>query len=146
MDGFTITPIGHVRCEDKREDLGPEYIDERKGREAILEIVPEYAEGFQDIENFTHVYVLFIFHRSGHANLIAHPPGDGRPHGVFATRSPHRPNGIGLTVVRLLRHEGDRLFVSGADMIDGTPIIDIKPYTHGDIVTEAKGSWVGHKD
>jgi tRNA-Thr(GGU) m(6)t(6)A37 methyltransferase TsaA len=146
MDEFTHTPVGYVRCEDKRQDLGPNYFEERKGREAVLEILPEFEAGLQDIEEFSHLYVLFVFHRSTKTSLIGHPPGHGKAHGIFATRSPHRPNGVGLTIVRLIMHEGNKLHVIGADMIDGTPILDIKPYTEGDKIPEAKGGWKGHKD
>ena len=71
---------------------------------------------------------MWLFHRAEGYDLIAHPPTDDRPHGVFATRSPRRPNPIGLTVVELLRRDGRRLHVRGVDMLDGTPVLDIKPY------------------
>lgn len=146
MGEFKLTTIGYVRCEDKRQDLGPNYFEEKKGREAVLEILPEFAEGLKDIEEFSHLYVLFVFHRSTKTSLIGHPPGHDKPHGVYATRSPHRPNGIGLTIVKLKRHEGNRLYITDADMIDGTPVVDLKPYTEGDKIAGAKGGWKGHKD
>ena len=73
---------------------------------------------------------------------MAHPPIDDRPHGLFATRSPRRPNPIGLTVVRLLRRDGPRLFVRGVDMLDGTPILDIKPYLSSIPAEEIKRGWL----
>ena len=87
-----------------------------------------FEAGLQDIEGFSHLYVLWHFHRAGGYDLVAHPPSDDRPHGVFATRSPQRPSPIGLTVVQLLRRDGPRLHVRGVDMLDGTPVLDIKPY------------------
>jgi tRNA-Thr(GGU) m(6)t(6)A37 methyltransferase TsaA len=81
-----------------------------------------------DIEGFSHLYVLWIFHKVDGYELTAYPPSDDRPHGVFATRSPQRPNPIGLTVVELLGRDGTRLRVRGVDMLDGTPIVDLKPY------------------
>src|SRR4029079_7183253 len=90
--------------------------------------LPEMAEGLLDIEGFSHLYVLWVFDRADGFSLRAMPPIDDRPHGVFATRSPRRPNPIGLTVVELQGREGHRLRVRGVDMLDGTPVLDIKPY------------------
>jgi tRNA-Thr(GGU) m(6)t(6)A37 methyltransferase TsaA len=81
-----------------------------------------------DIEGFSHLYVIWAFDRAEACDLVGVVPTDGRPHGVFATRSPRRPNPIGLTVVELLRREGPALHVRGIDMLEGTPILDIKPY------------------
>lgn len=120
--GYAHTPF-HVTSEIPK-GLGAKHDDE-----GILELVPEFAEGLFDIEGFSHLYVLWVFDRSTDFDLIAHPPSDGgRPHGVFATRSPRRPNPIALTTVELLGREGARLRVRGVDMLDGTPIVDIKPY------------------
>lgn len=96
--------------------------------EGSLVIFPEFAEGLTDIEGFSHLFVLWVFHRAEGFALLSHPPTATRPHGVFATRSPRRPNPIGLTVVQLLGREANRLRVRGVDMLDGTPILDIKPY------------------
>ena len=96
--------------------------------EGILEIAPELEQGLTDIDGFSHLFVVWVFHRSEGYELMGTPPCDDRPHGVFATRSPWRPNPIGLTVVELLSREGSRLRVRGVDMLDGTPILDIKPY------------------
>src|SRR5438132_3664467 len=81
-----------------------------------------------DIEGFSHLFVIWVFDRSEGCDLMASPPSDNRQHGVFATRSPRRPNPIGLTTVELHRREGTELHVRGVDMLDGTPILDIKPY------------------
>jgi len=96
--------------------------------EGVLELLPEFETGLTDIEGFSHLFVIWVFDRSQGFELMGTPPSDDRPHGVFATRSPWRPNPIGLTVVRLLRRDGSRLHVRGVDMLDGTPILDIKPY------------------
>ena len=119
------------RAADQRQ---PRHHSEEPGEsaeheaEGILDIRPELEEGLADIDGFSHLYVVWIFHRVEGAELTAHPPTDDRPHGVFATRSPQRPNPIGLTVVRLLGRDGHQLRVKGIDMLDGTPILDIKPY------------------
>lgn len=101
--------------------------------EGVIEILPELEAGLTDIEGFSHLIVLWVFDRqisdgNTEFELLAAPPSDDRPHGVFATRSPRRPNPIGLTVVELLRREGRLLHVRGIDMLDETPILDIKPY------------------
>ncbi len=94
-----------------------------------IELLREFAAGLADIEGFSHLYVLWEFDRADGFDLMAHPPTDEkRPHGVFATRSPRRPNPIGLTVVELLGRDGTALRVRGVDMLDGTPVLDIKPY------------------
>jgi tRNA-Thr(GGU) m(6)t(6)A37 methyltransferase TsaA len=90
--------------------------------------LPEFELGLTDIEGFSHLMVIWAFDRSHGFDLLGTPPSDNRPHGVFATRSPRRPNPIGLTVVELLRRENGLLHVRGVDMLDGTPILDIKPY------------------
>jgi tRNA-Thr(GGU) m(6)t(6)A37 methyltransferase TsaA len=90
--------------------------------------LPEFELGLTDIEGFSHLMVIWAFDRSHGFDLLGTPPSDDRPHGVFATRSPRRPNPIGLTVVELLRRENGLLHVRGVDMLDGTPILDIKPY------------------
>jgi tRNA (adenine37-N6)-methyltransferase len=96
--------------------------------EGVLNVLPEFEAGLTDIEGFSHLFVIWEFDRSQDFDLIGKPPTDDRPHGVFATRSPRRPNPIGLTVVSLLRREKGMLHVRGVDMLDGTPILDIKPY------------------
>jgi tRNA-Thr(GGU) m(6)t(6)A37 methyltransferase TsaA len=100
----------------------------RHDAEGALETRAELEPGLTDIEGFSHLFVIWAFDRSVGCNLVGTPPSDDRPHGVFATRSPRRPNPIGLTVVELLRREGPVLRVRGIDMLEGTPILDIKPY------------------
>ena len=110
-----------------------------------IEVFPEFAEALDDIEGFSHVIVLFHFHRAGKAKLKAVPPGQSRPRGIFSTRSPHRPNPLGLSVLKLLRRDGRRLEVSGLDLIDGTPVLDIKPYTARDRKTRIRTGWLRKK-
>jgi len=123
-----MRPIGFVRSPFSQTDQVPRGMGARHEEEGWLEILPEFEAGLQDIDGFSHLYVLWVFHRSGGCELVGTPPCDTRPHGVFASRSPYRPNPIGLTVVRLLGREGGRLHVRGVDMLDGTPILDVKPY------------------
>jgi tRNA-Thr(GGU) m(6)t(6)A37 methyltransferase TsaA len=125
---FTMRPIGYVRSPYNATREVPKGLGTKHEAEGVLEILPEFETGLTDIEGFSHLYVLWVFDRSQGFELLGAPPSDNRTHGVFATRSPRRPNPIGLTVVELLRREGVRLHVRGVDMLDGTPILDIKPY------------------
>ncbi len=128
MPAVTLTSIGTVRSPYTQTAQIPKGLGAQHDVEGLLEIRPELEEGLTDIEGFSHLYVIWIFDRAEGADLMAHPPSDDRPHGVFATRSPQRPNPVGLTVVQLLGRDGPRLKVRGVDMLDGTPIVDIKPY------------------
>jgi tRNA (adenine37-N6)-methyltransferase len=125
---FTTTPIGFVRSPFTDTKAIPKGLGAKHEAEGVLEILPKFEPGLLDIDGFSHLFVLWEFHRSRGSELVATPPFDGRPHGVFATRSPMRPNPIALTVVELLRREGRKLHVRGVDMLDGTPILDLKPY------------------
>lgn len=128
MTAYTMRPVGHVRAPFTDVSQVPKGHGAEHAAEGVLEILSEFEEGLTDIDGFSHLYVLWTFHRSEGWELLGTPPTDTRPHGVFATRSPRRPNPIGLTVVELLAREGPRLRVRGVDMLDGTPILDIKPY------------------
>jgi tRNA-Thr(GGU) m(6)t(6)A37 methyltransferase TsaA len=106
----------------------PKGLGAQHEAEGVLQIKVELEAGLTDIEGFSHLFVIWAFDRSDGFSLMGAPPSDDRPHGVFATRSPRRPNPIGLTVVELLSRQGTTLHVRGIDMLDGTPILDIKPY------------------
>jgi tRNA-Thr(GGU) m(6)t(6)A37 methyltransferase TsaA len=125
---FEMEPIGFVRSPYSETAQVPKGCGAKHEAEGVLEILPEFELGLTDIEGFSHLFVVWVFHKSEGCSLLGTPPTDNQPHGVFATRSPYRPNPIGLTVVELIRREGGRLHVRGVDMLDGTPILDIKPY------------------
>ncbi|MFZ0336521.1 MAG: tRNA (N6-threonylcarbamoyladenosine(37)-N6)-methyltransferase TrmO [Terracidiphilus sp.] len=126
---FTAQPIGFIHSPFFETSAIPKGLGARHDAEGAIELLREYEPGLSDIEGFSHLYVLWEFDRADGFDLIAHPPTDERrPHGVFATRSPRRPNPIGLTVVELLGREGAALRVRGVDMLDGTSVLDIKPY------------------
>ena len=125
---FTPRPIGFVRSAYHETHDVPKGLGAKHGAEGTFDILPEFEAGLTDIEGFTHLIVLWVFHQADGFELIGTPPSDNRPHGVFATRSPRRPNPIGLSVVELLGRDGLALHVRGIDMLDGTPILDIKPY------------------
>jgi tRNA-Thr(GGU) m(6)t(6)A37 methyltransferase TsaA len=108
-----------------------------------VELDPAYEEGLADLDGFSHVILLFGLHRSTGYQLTVTPRLDPAPRGLFATRSPRRPNPIGMTVVRLLAVEGCRLRVQGVDMLDGTPLLDIKPYvSRFDGPSGARAGWL----
>jgi len=125
---FTLRPIGQIRSPYTETKQIPKGFGAKHEAEGVLEIASEFEAGLADIEGFSHLFVLWAFDRSQGFDLVSTPPIDDRPHGVFATRSPRRPNPIGLTVVELLGRDGSRLRVRGVDMLDGTPVFDIKPY------------------
>ena len=111
-----------------------------------VEIFPAYEEGLKDVEGFSHLILLYHFHLVEGYALVAKPFLDDTPRGVFAIRGPRRPNPIGMTVVRLLQREGNVLTVGGVDMVDGSPLLDIKPYFPDvDGHLSAKTGWMGNK-
>ena len=139
---ITLHPIGTVRSPYTDRGQIPKGPKAKHDAEGVLELNPELEMGLTDIEGFSHLYVLWIFHRAEGYDLMAKPPTDNRPHGVFATRAPRRPNPIGLTVVELLGREGPRLRVRGVDMLDGTPIVDIKPYLSSVPAEKLRRGWL----
>jgi tRNA-Thr(GGU) m(6)t(6)A37 methyltransferase TsaA len=142
MAMFEMNPIGYVRSPYSETSQIPKGCGAKHDVEGTLEILPELEEGLLDIEGFSHLFVIWTFHKSEGFALLGKPPTDDRPHGVFATRSPRRPNPIGLTVVELLSREGSRLHVRGVDMLDGTPILDIKPYLSSVPADKLKRGWL----
>lgn len=125
---FKMQPVGFAKSPYTDTSQIPKGCGATHQAEGVLEIESEFEEGLTDIEGFSHLFVLWVFHKVEGYSLLGTPPTDNRPHGVFATRSPFRPSPIGLTVVELIRREGTCLHVRGVDMLDGTPILDIKPY------------------
>jgi len=134
--------IGFVRGPYRDTSEIPKGPGARHEAEGVLEIDRDLEAGLTDVEGFSHLYVIWVFDRSESVELLGTPPTDDRPHGVFATRSPYRPNPIGLTVVQLLRRDGNRLHVKGIDMLDGTPILDIKPYLSSIPPEKLKRGWM----
>jgi tRNA-Thr(GGU) m(6)t(6)A37 methyltransferase TsaA len=143
MHMFTPRPIGFAKTPHAATKQIPKGLGAKHDAEGALEILPEFEAGLQDLEGFSHLYVLWVFDRADGFDLVATPPSDeGRSHGVFATRSPRRPNPIALTVVELLRRDGRVLHVRGVDMLDGTPILDIKPYLSSIPEDRLKRGWL----
>lgn len=142
-DPMVLHPVGRIRTPFATKDdcpVQPSAAGDAAGR---VEVFAEYAEGLTDVETFSHLYLLYHLHQAGDVELVRPTFLDDRPHGVFASRHPCRPNGIGLSVVRLVRRETDVLHVAGVDMLDGTPLLDIKPYVpRFDTVDGASNGWV----
>ncbi len=139
------TPIGIVHSPYTDTAQVPKGQGATHEAEGVLEVHPRFEAGLTDIEGFSHLYVIWVFDRAGAAELMRQPPTADRPHGVFSTRSPRRPNPIGLTVVQLLRRDGPRLHVRGVDMLDGTPMLDIKPYVSSVPVDQLRRGWMEHE-
>ncbi|HIC95637.1 TPA: tRNA (N6-threonylcarbamoyladenosine(37)-N6)-methyltransferase TrmO [Candidatus Bipolaricaulota bacterium] len=122
-----LKPIGIIHTPHRRiEDVPVQPCMSKYMGE--IEVNQEYQEGLKDIEGFSHIIVLYLFHKSQGYSLLVKPFLDDKPHGLFATRYPERPNPIGISTVKLLEREGGVLKVLGIDVLDGTPLIDIKPH------------------
>jgi len=143
---FTPRPIGYVSSPYQNTQQVPKGLGAKHEAEGVLEILPEFAAGLTDIDGFSHLILLWVFDRAEGFELLGTPPSDDRPHGVFATRSPRRPNPIGFTVVELQRREGLRLHVRGIDMLDGTPLLDIKPYLSNVPAETMRRGWLAEAE
>jgi tRNA (adenine37-N6)-methyltransferase len=144
---LTINPIGIIRSSFRTKEETPIQGAFQPDAEGTVEVFPEFAPALKDIESFSHLYLIYRFDQAGEVILSRPTFLDDEPHGVFASRHPCRPNGLGLTVVRLLRREGNSLHVSGIDVLDGTPLIDIKPYIpRFDCYPEASAGWTAGKE
>jgi tRNA-Thr(GGU) m(6)t(6)A37 methyltransferase TsaA len=143
MNPITVIPIGTIHSPFTDPEGMP--IQPVGAWEAIGTVVidPAYEAGLKDLEGFSHVYLLYHFHRAATTRLTVVPYLDNREHGIFATRAPSRPNPIGLSIVELLELRGNRLTVRGIDVLDGTPLLDIKPYIEAfDRVEGSRSGWL----
>jgi tRNA (adenine37-N6)-methyltransferase len=143
---FTPKAIGFVRSPYTDTKSIPKGLGVRHDADGVLEILPEFEDGLIDIEGFSHLFVIWAFDQSEGFDLIGSPPFEKRPHGVFSTRSPRRPNPIALTVVELKAREGRMLHVHGVDMLDGTPILDIKPYLSSIPMEKLRRGWLAEAE
>jgi len=143
---FTARPIGFVSSPYKTTQEIPKGLGAKHDAVGFLKVLPEFEAGLTDIEGFSHLFVIWEFDRSEGFELLGTPPCDDQPHGVFATRSPRRPNPVGLTVVELLGREGPSLHVRGVDMLDGTPILDIKPYLSSVPMEQLRRGWLAEAE
>jgi tRNA-Thr(GGU) m(6)t(6)A37 methyltransferase TsaA len=144
---LSYLPIGVIRSEHTSADatpIQPVYARDSLGR---AEIFAEYADGLADIEGFSHLYLIYHLDRADPPQLRVKPYMQDIERGIFATRAPCRPNAIGLSLVRLLRRTGNILLLAGVDVLDGTPLLDIKPYApRYDAVDNPRGGWTEQVD
>ncbi len=125
---ITYRPIGVIRSQHVSPDTTPIQSVYARGCRGRAEILPEYADALRDLEGFSHIYLLYDFHKAETGKLCVTPYLQDIERGAFATRSPCRPNGIGLSIVKLLYREGNTLLLDWVDILDGSPLLDIKPY------------------
>jgi tRNA-Thr(GGU) m(6)t(6)A37 methyltransferase TsaA len=146
---FEFKPIGIIHSPfKKKEDIDTQKFANSQGFDSVrgeLEIFKEYCAGLKDVEGFSHLILIFAFHKSKGCKLHTTPFLDDALRGVFSTRSPNRPNPVGLTVVKVIERKGNMLEISGIDMIEGTPILDIKPYTPRDQKSPIRIGWLEDK-
>jgi len=136
-------PIGVIRTPFKSPVGVPIQPSAGKGIKGLVEIFPEYTEGLKDLEGFSHIILIYHFHLVKKFSLKVIPYMDNEYRGVFATRAPARPNPIGISVVRLVKIEGNKLYIEDVDIVDGTPLLDIKPYVpEFDYRPEVKIGWL----
>ena len=150
MDSLTLEPVGIIRSEHRDHAQTPIQPVCAEGSPGRVEVFPQFAEALDDIEGFSHLHLIYWLHRAaevvssvaGPSPLKVAPYLDDVPRGVFATRTPVRPNPIGLSLVRLLERRGNVLVVEGLDVLDGTPLLDIKPYVEKfDLRVDTRGGW-----
>ena len=143
----TIQPIGIIHSPHSTIEDMPIQPKGASGVEGYILVDEEYKSGLQDLAGFSHIYLLYSFHKASRTELLVTPFMDNRTRGVFATRSPLRPNHIGLSIVRLKKIEGAGVVVEGIDILDGTPLLDIKPYIEKfDAVQECTSGWLQASD
>ena len=146
MNDIKYRPIGIIHSPFKEPKGTPVQPAGAKGIKGTIEVFPEYAEGLKDIEGFSHIILLYHFHLSRGTSLIVKPYMDSETHGVFAMRGPSRPNAIGISVVNLVKVEGNTLHIQDVDIVDGTPLLDIKPYVpEFDMREVARIGWLENK-
>lgn len=131
MNTIQYTPIGIIHTPFKSAEGTPIQPKASNNAKATIEIFPPYVEGLKDLEGFSHLILLFHLHKIKHSNLTPTPYMDTVPRGVFATRAPARPNPIGFSIVELEKVDGNRLYIQQADMLDETPLLDIKIFVPG---------------
>ena len=128
MDEIKYKPIGIIHSPFKKPEGTPIQPAAAKGVGGTVEVFQEYSEGLQDLDGFSHIILVYHFHLSKKPSLRVRPYMEDKFHGVFATRAPSRPNPIGISVVRLQKIEGNVIYIQDVDIIDGTHLLDIKPY------------------
>ena len=145
LQEMRVKPIGIIRTPFQEPTGTPIQPSRSGGAKGTVEVFPEYADGLKDLDGFERIWLIYWFDRAPAPQLLVVPFLDDRERGVFATRAPSRPNAIGMSVVRLLQVVGNTLEVANVDILDGTPLLDIKPYVpEFDSHTVEKSGWLDH--
>ena len=140
---ISYQPIGTIHSPHQQVSGMPIQPSAAKGVQGCVVVTPQYQEGLQDLDGFSHLILLYHFHRVEEVRLKVTPFLDQQQRGVFSTRAPTRPNPIGISIVRLLRLEGNQLEVADIDVLDGTPLLDIKPYVpYFDRPENVQAGWI----
>ncbi len=143
MDKIELTPIGIIRTPYAEAKDMPIQGRFKEDVEGWIDLKEQYVPALKDLEGFSHLILIYYFHRSDREELQGRPFLEDETHGIFAIRSPHRPNHLGLSIVRLQRIEGNRVYFTEVDMLDGTPLLDIKPYVeHFDHREGVRSGWL----
>ncbi len=146
-ENIVYRPIGVVRSEHTKPDKTPIQPVYSEGCPGRVEVFPEFAAGLRDLEGFSHIYLIYHLHKADGPRLVVKPFLQDVERGVFATRAPCRPNAIGLSIVKLARREGNVLYLDNVDVLDGTPLLDIKPYTaRFDRIDGTRNGWQDEVD
>jgi len=143
MKKITMTPIGIIRSPYKKIRDMPIQGKFKPDVKAYIELKTEYAAGLKDLNGFSHAIIIYYFHRSQKVQLEAKPFLEDNKHGIFAIRSPHRPNHIGISIIKIESIDKNKLHFSEVDVLDGTPVLDIKPYVkHFDVRDNVISGWL----
>ncbi len=143
MKEITVTPIGIVHSPFKRIKDMPIQGKFKRDVKAWIELKPQYSPGLKDLDGFSHCIVIYYFHKSRKVEIQGKPFLEDKAHGIFAVRSPHRPNHIGLSVIKIEGIEENKLHFSEVDVLDGTPVLDIKPYVkYFDVRDDVTSGWL----
>ncbi|NPV51294.1 MAG: tRNA (N6-threonylcarbamoyladenosine(37)-N6)-methyltransferase TrmO [Candidatus Methanofastidiosum sp.] len=145
MEKVCYSPIGIVHSEFK-EGINVPIQSVFSNNKGVIEIFPEFSDGLKDLDGFSHIFLIYHFHLSKGFSLKIKPFLDDVERGIFSTRAPKRPNSIGLSLLAVEKIEGNMIYVSGIDIIDKTPVLDIKPYvSHFDQRPDVKDGWFPNK-
>ena len=143
MKEIMMTPIGIIRSPYKQVKDMPIQGKFKPEIKAYIELKTEYSAGLKDLDGFSHAIVIYYFHKSQKEEVVGKPFLEDKKHGIFAIRSPHRPNHIGLSVIKIEKIKDNKLHFSEVDVLDGTPVLDIKPYVrHFDIRDNVVSGWL----